>query len=454
MGNRVLVIERNGFAPGRPAWPSYPADDEVRIAHDSLTAWRTAREWCPDVAIVRTDLLAVRDVALLRGLAEHPSGSPPALVLIAACDDTELLLDAVRAGARGFLSPGTAAETVRKATRTVLDGGAHLGPEAADRLLGNATSREAPDGGAPAHPAASTPAVPRPYATSPARGTGRPFDHEPQRLLAEDAAAIPLLLEALSHRVSRHLDRLAGHPPPAHQPPHQSPHRPPRPAAPPPPGGSRVVAVAALDGAEGLPEQVRERLAESGTPLPVARTYGAVLVVAPERVWRKVALSLLALERPVHLGVSETLADDDDLDAATADALAALRQLRHHAAPPGSELSAAEFTLPMWLADAAHRAALSRRIPESFVRLREHPTLSSTLAAWLVHDCDVRRVASSLHIHPNTVRYRLSRVEQITQQSLSEMPVLTALYLTVLAFPATMGLPPETVGLIHATARR
>ncbi|MBR7673133.1 response regulator transcription factor, partial [Streptomyces daliensis] len=176
MGNRVLVIERNGFAPGRPAWPPYPADDaddEVRIAHDSLTAWRTAREWRPDVAIVRTDLLAVRDVALLRGLADNPSGPPPALVLIAACDDTELLLDAVRAGARGFLSPGTSAESVRKATRTVLDGGAHLGPEAADRLLGNATSREAPDGGAPAHPAASTPAVPRPYAPSPAPSSAR-----------------------------------------------------------------------------------------------------------------------------------------------------------------------------------------------------------------------------------------------------------------------------------------
>jgi hypothetical protein len=127
-----------------------------------------------------------------------------------------------------------------------------------------------------------------------------------------------------------------------------------------------------------------------------------------------------------------------------------LSQLDHplaQTAPP--ELAAIgaaadESALPAVLAEAARRIGLDRRLPPAFGQLRDHPELADTLACWLAHDREVRSTARSLHVHANTVRYRLSRVEKILDRSLSETPVLTALYLTALAFPQTLGLPGAT----------
>jgi DNA-binding PucR family transcriptional regulator len=40
--------------------------------------------------------------------------------------------------------------------------------------------------------------------------------------------------------------------------------------------------------------------------------------------------------------------------------------------------------------------------------------LLPTLRAYLDCDLDVRRTAASLYVHPNTVRYRLRRISELT----------------------------------------
>jgi DNA-binding NarL/FixJ family response regulator len=319
MEKRVLVVERDDVADGHPRWRTCLADLDVMIAIDGDTARRAVRGWCPDLAIVVTDVLVPADIDLMCDLARNPARAAFPLLLMSDCDDTDLLAAGVRAGVRGLLHHEVSPGVLRLAVDSLLDGRGYLGPEAADRLLEYVAA-----GGEPVSPP--------------------PAERDNQ--LMKDAAAIPLLLDALSERVARHLDRLVPRPPPI-------------------PGPRRPTS------------------------------------------------DLAAISRPAGDPV----------------------------------------TLPMWLADAAHRAAVSRHLPSAFVQLRDHPTLSSTLARWLINDCDVRRAATSMYVHPNTVRYRLARVEEITQQSLSEMPVLTTLYLTVLASPATLGLLPETVDLIRASTR-
>jgi hypothetical protein len=52
---------------------------------------------------------------------------------------------------------------------------------------------------------------------------------------------------------------------------------------------------------------------------------------------------------------------------------------------------------------------------------RTHADLLATLQAFLACDCSWTRTAESLHLHVNTVRYRIERVEQLTGRDLSSL---------------------------------
>ena len=44
--------------------------------------------------------------------------------------------------------------------------------------------------------------------------------------------------------------------------------------------------------------------------------------------------------------------------------------------------------------------------------------LTATLRAWLDHQGEVSRVAAELHVHPQTVRYRLGRLRELFGEAL------------------------------------
>jgi len=46
--------------------------------------------------------------------------------------------------------------------------------------------------------------------------------------------------------------------------------------------------------------------------------------------------------------------------------------------------------------------------------LERFPDLLRTLEAYLAQDLDRRRTAASLHVHPNTLDYRLKRIVELT----------------------------------------
>ena len=57
--------------------------------------------------------------------------------------------------------------------------------------------------------------------------------------------------------------------------------------------------------------------------------------------------------------------------------------------------------------------------------------LWETLVAYLEHDLDVRATASALHLHVNSVRYRLGKLEKLLGRSLRRVSTLADLYIAV-----------------------
>nr|WP_246361449.1 helix-turn-helix domain-containing protein [Haloechinothrix aidingensis] len=78
--------------------------------------------------------------------------------------------------------------------------------------------------------------------------------------------------------------------------------------------------------------------------------------------------------------------------------------------------------LPVLIAsapDAAHRLALRVLGPVLVLDTADRDSLLTTFRAWAVADGSAVRAAGELHCHPNTVRYRLKRLEQLTGRALS-----------------------------------
>jgi PucR C-terminal helix-turn-helix domain len=93
-----------------------------------------------------------------------------------------------------------------------------------------------------------------------------------------------------------------------------------------------------------------------------------------------------------------------------------------------------------WLtSDAADLQALVDDVLRAVIDYdHEHGAeLLTTIRTWLEHDRQTYKAAASLHIHPNTLLYRVRRFEQITGRSLASTEALAEIWLALRA-AATM----------------
>ncbi len=68
-----------------------------------------------------------------------------------------------------------------------------------------------------------------------------------------------------------------------------------------------------------------------------------------------------------------------------------------------------------------------------FERLARQPAALETLIAYFEHDLNVSTTAVHLHLHPNSLRYRLSRIEEAIGAPLRAPAVIAAVYLALRA---------------------
>jgi DNA-binding NarL/FixJ family response regulator len=87
----------------------------------------------PDVLLLDLRMPDLDGVGVLREL--RASGDPPPAIVLTTFDDDALFLEAIRAGARGFLLKDVSLERLAEAIRTVAAGGTLIQPAVTERVL-------------------------------------------------------------------------------------------------------------------------------------------------------------------------------------------------------------------------------------------------------------------------------------------------------------------------------
>ncbi|ADB48599.1 response regulator [Conexibacter woesei] len=148
MNIRVLVVEdfplvRDGVVD---ALSRDPGIEVVGAAVDGREGLALAHELRPDVIVLDLHMPEIGGMMVLERLrTELPSAKS---IVMTATEKAEPLLDAIAAGAAGYLTKRTSGEELRQAILTVHGGGSVIAPQLAPHLLqaySRASTGEAPD---------------------------------------------------------------------------------------------------------------------------------------------------------------------------------------------------------------------------------------------------------------------------------------------------------------------
>lgn len=85
--------------------------------------------------------------------------------------------------------------------------------------------------------------------------------------------------------------------------------------------------------------------------------------------------------------------------------------------------------LPALLADFAHSWQARELLAQIQPLVAGDPVLKKTLQQYFLSNCDLAHTSQKLFIHPNTLRYRLTKIEQITSLSFNKIDEKFILYL-------------------------
>ncbi|HEX9766719.1 MAG TPA: helix-turn-helix domain-containing protein, partial [Nitriliruptorales bacterium] len=143
-------------------------------------------------------------------------------------------------------------------------------------------------------------------------------------------------------------------------------------------------------------------------------------------------------------GIGEPALSVADLSDSWQDARDALR-LGARVAGASPVHLIAELRIHQVLA-AVNQPARRRLIELTAARLRaqpDWPVLRDTITAWCESGFNLVRTSTALHIHRNTVVYRMNKIEQLTGRPLREHRTTMALYLACLADELGEGATPD-----------
>lgn len=186
---------------------------------------------------------------------------------------------------------------------------------------------------------------------------------------------------------------------------------------------------------EGALRLVANSAAGTGTPHLLGLHNGHVaLVVEGEgeqlEAW---TANLAAAGLPVRAAVGRAVDSPSRMVDSRGDARLALDFLVRTGVAAGRVLRFEDFELIDALLSAADPAELRARVDLMLDPLRDHPQLLESLAAYLSADQNVNTAAEALHVHPNSLRYRLGKVEELLGRSLRSPATMADLYVALRA---------------------
>jgi DNA-binding PucR family transcriptional regulator len=210
-----------------------------------------------------------------------------------------------------------------------------------------------------------------------------------------------------------------------------------------PPAGADFNALAARLAAAGfdLTEPARVVLTSGldARALEQAVPYGLVgagvaLARAPRAQLRGRLDAVLEAHPTARAGIGRPVSRIEDVPHSHRDAQLALQRI-------GFEhdtrlLDFEDFELGLLLLAEAPPERIQPKIDEWTALLRARPMLWEAIVAYFEHDLDVIAAATALHLHPNSLRYRLARVEKLLGRSLKQPSTIAALYVALLASPS------------------
>ncbi|WP_448642825.1 response regulator [Geodermatophilus sp. URMC 63] len=145
MSVRVVIADDEALVRAglRMILEAEPDLEVVAEASDGGEAVALCRQLRPDIALVDVRMPRVDGITAARRIAADPE-VPTGVVMLTTFDADELLVEALRAGARGFLLKSMPREQLVAAVRTAVGGDALLAPELVRRLLDDLLTRAAP----------------------------------------------------------------------------------------------------------------------------------------------------------------------------------------------------------------------------------------------------------------------------------------------------------------------
>jgi len=145
MSVRVLIADDESLVRAglRMILEAEPDLEVVAEASDGGEAVALCRRLRPDIALVDVRMPRVDGIAAARRIAGDPE-VPTRVVMLTTFDADELVVEALRAGATGFLLKSMPREHLVAAVRTAISGDALLAPALVRRLLDDLLARATP----------------------------------------------------------------------------------------------------------------------------------------------------------------------------------------------------------------------------------------------------------------------------------------------------------------------
>lgn len=205
-----------------------------------------------------------------------------------------------------------------------------------------------------------------------------------------------------------------------------------------------------LAGTERLRAALASHLAVTNPGAVVADLHGSIVSIVPATapdavgaIQRTCRDFLLRADRGVQaaIGIGNPADTPADLPRAYAEAGRALRVVRADMAAHGERVAcAADVEIDSMLLELGRVCEENAIHPSgAYARLREHDRrrssrLLETVAAWLDAHGENVIAAESLHVHPNTFRYRLRRAGEVGEVDLHDPRERFALHLQLRLF--------------------
>jgi PucR family transcriptional regulator, purine catabolism regulatory protein len=181
-------------------------------------------------------------------------------------------------------------------------------------------------------------------------------------------------------------------------------------------------------------DNVADALAGAGAPHLLLRQGGELFVLVHDDA----ALAVLTSAQDAIVGISRPFPAHAPLTVPRREAEWALTR----AVEAGrSAMSYGTDPTQKWLTgESAELEALAADVLGSVVNYDavHAGELVPSVRVWLEHDRQTERAAQVLHIHPNTLRYRVQRFEEISGRSLSSTASIAEVWLALRATAATM----------------